>query len=339
MPNVDSSSSTDDSSPQPQTPLSSSQTGSSIADPANADPSPDNIAGGKKRKQNRRINTAERRATHNAVERQRRETLNGRFLDLAAILPNLSQIRRPSKSAIVNSSIAYFHASRRHRLLASRELRLLKFETDALRRELNDWRDRASIRRVQEPTRSDGFSIVLSGELEILPIDGIDNEDGDDGDDDLYTPVVSPDDNFEHPFDSPPSTRPPASGPEHDSYNMNAVYPIQRPMGGRGPVPVIASPNGMAVENPAATFDAMGSGVAEPYPAFGEMGQGIQNKWTVQDQAYYGPPPEREHVHSNRKTSLGDQPAQYFEQRWNNNNGMHNIEMNGNNSGGSFGMM
>lgn len=80
MPNVDSSSSTDDSSPQPQTPLSSSQTGSSIADPANADPSPDNIAGGKKRKQNRRINTAERRATHNAVERQRRETLNGRFL-------------------------------------------------------------------------------------------------------------------------------------------------------------------------------------------------------------------------------------------------------------------
>ena len=33
-----------------------------------------------KRKPNRRANTAERRATHNAVERQRRETLNGRFL-------------------------------------------------------------------------------------------------------------------------------------------------------------------------------------------------------------------------------------------------------------------
>ena len=33
-----------------------------------------------KRKQSRRANTAERRATHNAVERQRRETLNGRFL-------------------------------------------------------------------------------------------------------------------------------------------------------------------------------------------------------------------------------------------------------------------
>lgn len=33
-----------------------------------------------KRKASRRANTAERRATHNAVERQRRETLNGRFL-------------------------------------------------------------------------------------------------------------------------------------------------------------------------------------------------------------------------------------------------------------------
>ena len=39
-----------------------------------------------KRKPNRRANTAERRATHNAVERQRRETLNGRFLVRLSIL-------------------------------------------------------------------------------------------------------------------------------------------------------------------------------------------------------------------------------------------------------------
>ena len=37
-------------------------------------------AGPVRRKPSRRANTAERRATHNAVERQRRETLNGRFL-------------------------------------------------------------------------------------------------------------------------------------------------------------------------------------------------------------------------------------------------------------------
>ncbi|KAF9062207.1 hypothetical protein BDP27DRAFT_297801 [Rhodocollybia butyracea] len=130
-----------------------------------------------KRKVSRRANTAERRATHNAVERARRETLNGRFLDLAGLLPNLSQIRRPSKSAIVNSSIAHIHASRRHRHLASRELRLLKYEADALRRELNEWRDRAGIPRVQEPTRGDGFGMILSGELEVLPVPNMDEED------------------------------------------------------------------------------------------------------------------------------------------------------------------
>ncbi|KAJ3800072.1 hypothetical protein GGU11DRAFT_438880 [Lentinula aff. detonsa] len=336
MPNVDSSSSSaDDSSPQPQTPsLPSSLTGPSIVDPANADPSPDNIAGGKKRKQNRRINTAERRATHNAVERQRRETLNGRFLDLAAVLPNLSQIRRPSKSAIVNSSIAYFHASRRHRLLASRELRLLKFETDALRRELNDWRDRASIRRVQEPTRSDEFSLVLSGELEILPIDGIDNEDGEDGDDDLYTPIVSPEDNSDHPFDAPSSARPPSSSHPHDSYNMSAPYLMQRQMGNRGPVPIIASPNGMAMENPVTGFNPMG-GVSEPYPPFNEMDQGMQNKWTMQEQAYY----ERERVHNGRKVNFGEQPSQFLEQHWNAGNDMQNVDIGGNMDSAQFGMM
>jgi len=92
--------------------------------------------------------------------------------DLAALLPNLSQIRRPSKSAIVNSSIAHIHSSRRHRLLASRELRILKSEADALRRELNDWRDRAGLSRVEEPVRSEGFGIVLSGEVEVISLGG-----------------------------------------------------------------------------------------------------------------------------------------------------------------------
>jgi hypothetical protein len=132
-----------------------------------------------KRKPSRRANTAERRATHNAVERQRRETLNGRFLDLAALLPNLSQIRRPSKSAIVNSSIAHIHAARRHRIIASRELRLIKHEADALRRELNEWRDRSGLPRVEEPVRGDGFSLILSGEIDVvLPANANDDDEG-----------------------------------------------------------------------------------------------------------------------------------------------------------------
>ncbi|KAF9259862.1 hypothetical protein L218DRAFT_989899 [Marasmius fiardii PR-910] len=123
-----------------------------------------------KRKPNKRLNTAEHRAVHNAVERARRETLNGRFLDLAKLLPNLSQIRRPSKSAIVNSSIAHLNACRRHRALASRELRILKLESDHLRKELNEWRDRAGIARVEEPVRGEGFSMVLNQELEAIPV-------------------------------------------------------------------------------------------------------------------------------------------------------------------------
>ncbi|KAF4615683.1 hypothetical protein D9613_012498 [Agrocybe pediades] len=137
-------------------------------------------SGAVKRKPSRRANTAERRATHNAVERQRRETLNGRFLDLAALLPNLSQIRRPSKSSIVNSSIAHIHASRRHRLMASQQLRALKAEADALRRELNEWRDRAGIPRVEEPVRNEQFGMVISGELELV-VGNVGGEDEDDG--------------------------------------------------------------------------------------------------------------------------------------------------------------
>jgi len=136
-------------------------------------------ANANKRKPSRRANTAERRATHNAVERARRETLNSRFLDLAALLPNLSQIRRPSKSSIVNSSIAHIHASRRHRLIAARELRLIKLEADALRRELNEWRDRSGLPRVEEPVRGEAFQMILSGEVEILNAGPIEEEDAD----------------------------------------------------------------------------------------------------------------------------------------------------------------
>lgn len=167
-----------------------------------------------KRKPSRRANTAERRATHNAVERQRRETLNGRFLDLAALLPNLSQIRRPSKSAIVNSSIAHVHASRRHRFLASRELRALKLESDALRRELNEWRDRAGLPCVEEPLRGEGFSMVLNGEVEILTaVIGEEDEEGqaydgyDEGDDEFAGSMPNAMDDSEDVMPSAPMVK------------------------------------------------------------------------------------------------------------------------------------
>ena len=138
-------------------------------------------------------------------------------------MPNLSQIRRPSKSAIVNSSIAHIHASRRHRMVAARELRMLKVETDALRRELNEWRDRSGLPRLEEPTRNDGFNLVLSGEVEVIvPSAQHDDEENmeDDGDDDLYHARSSEDVeevarataiNMVKPSQSPTSTSSPTS--------------------------------------------------------------------------------------------------------------------------------
>lgn len=63
--------------PSPLTPPSISQSPSDVNADSNSATIPP--ASGK-RKPSRRANTAERRATHNAVERQRRETLNSRFL-------------------------------------------------------------------------------------------------------------------------------------------------------------------------------------------------------------------------------------------------------------------
>ncbi|KAJ7723048.1 hypothetical protein B0H16DRAFT_1699089 [Mycena metata] len=119
---------------------------------------------GAQRVKPRQRNSAARRASHNAVERQRRENLNSRFLDLASLLPNLANIRRPSKSSIVNTCIAHVHASRRHRFLASQQLRILHEECDSLRREVNEWRERAGgIILLPPPNRGEVFAFILNG--------------------------------------------------------------------------------------------------------------------------------------------------------------------------------
>jgi hypothetical protein len=93
-----------------------------------------------KNKPRKRVNTAEKRASHNLVERQRREQLNGRFLDLARLLPSLATQKRPSKSAIVNGSITHLTNQRNARLIAAKELRALFIENQDMLKELNDYR-------------------------------------------------------------------------------------------------------------------------------------------------------------------------------------------------------
>lgn len=65
---------------------------------------------------------------------------------------------------------------------------MLKAEADSLRRELNEWRDRSGIPRLEEPARGDGFNSVLSGEVEVvIPANQQDDEQNmDDDEDDLH---------------------------------------------------------------------------------------------------------------------------------------------------------
>ncbi|WVQ77308.1 hypothetical protein IAR50_006992 [Cryptococcus sp. DSM 104548] len=93
-----------------------------------------------KAKPRKRVNTAEKRSQHNAIERARRETLNSKFLHLARLLPTLSDARRPSKSSIVNTSISHLAYQRQQRLLAARVLRAVCQERDELLKEVNQWR-------------------------------------------------------------------------------------------------------------------------------------------------------------------------------------------------------
>lgn len=73
-------------------------------------------------------------------------------------------------------------------MIAARELRAIKAEADAMRRELNEWRERSGIPRLEEPTRGDGFNLVLSGEVEVIVPSAHEDDQNmdDDCDDDLH---------------------------------------------------------------------------------------------------------------------------------------------------------
>jgi len=139
-----------------------------------------------KSKPRKRVNTAEKRHQHNAIERQRRETLNGKFLSLARLLPSLASHRRPSKSAIVNGSIAHLTHQRDQRLLAAKLLRTLCAEHDTLLNEVNEWR-KANGFAVKEFTSAwtEEVDEVCTVEKEIFGNFATMGGDGDDDDDDM----------------------------------------------------------------------------------------------------------------------------------------------------------
>lgn len=136
-----------------------------------------------KNKPRKRVNTAEKRASHNLVERQRREQLNGRFLDLARLLPSLATQKRPSKSAIVNGSIHHLTDQRNARLIAARELRALFNESQEMLKELNEYRIQAGKESKTSMGWTGGMQEVVKVEDETFGTFTSFDEDGPDGQD------------------------------------------------------------------------------------------------------------------------------------------------------------
>ncbi|KAJ7629105.1 hypothetical protein FB45DRAFT_919990 [Roridomyces roridus] len=97
-----------------------------------------------------RLFTPADRATHRVVEKQRREALNGHFIELARLLPGLASTRRLSKSIIVNESIAHQKKQRAERLACAKQLRGMMAEQEALVEEVNTLRMKLGIAERRE---------------------------------------------------------------------------------------------------------------------------------------------------------------------------------------------
>lgn len=89
---------------------------------------------------NKKGTPADRRATHNAVERARRESLNVRFLELAANLPATCTVRRPSKNLIVNKSIDFVRTALHNDAVLRLKLDEIMRQNQSLLQEINQLR-------------------------------------------------------------------------------------------------------------------------------------------------------------------------------------------------------
>ncbi|KAJ2864919.1 hypothetical protein GGI22_001612, partial [Coemansia erecta] len=99
---------------------------------------------------------AQRRATHNAIERARRESLNGQFQDLASAVPALNSVRRPSKATIVEKSLEHIKSFRSKIEARDQCISRLQMRNLALHDEVN----RLRIQLGLEPLDNDSEELI-----------------------------------------------------------------------------------------------------------------------------------------------------------------------------------
>lgn len=83
------------------------------------------------------ITQAKRRATHNAVERRRRDRINQHIQQLSKLIPDCSNyVKNQSKTAVLEKTIAYVHELRSQNLALAKQTvdaGIILHENDALR--------------------------------------------------------------------------------------------------------------------------------------------------------------------------------------------------------------
>lgn len=184
---------------------------------------------------NKKGTSAERRATHNAVERARRESLNTRFLQLAAHLPSTAAVRRPSKSLIVNKSIAFVTDALAREPMYRSKIDALAVESEMLRQELNELRRQSGLEprfnaptvdlNLPKPMADPAFDRVHAECMANLAAEGHDLTLNGEYDDDLGSGASDTDPGpYQSNYDANSATLSHASSP----YNMPAPEPQQQ---------------------------------------------------------------------------------------------------------------
>ncbi|KAJ2691979.1 hypothetical protein H4R19_006244 [Coemansia spiralis] len=109
---------------------------------------------------------AQRRATHNAIERARRESLNGQFQDLASAVPALTQVRRPSKATIVEKSLDYIRTFKEHLGNRDQYIKKLQLRNLALHDEVNRLRSQLGLEPLAETSEPEAPAAPAGAAIE-----------------------------------------------------------------------------------------------------------------------------------------------------------------------------